>query len=417
MRLPFKFGIRFLQIYFIFGLLLLSAFWFFYSRGLFRRLENETQTRSRIYARYISQITTVDTAVAVESWNTAASAKPDQGSSPVSMSTESDIIFTEVITKIDFPIIVTDPSGVPTGFRNLGKEEIPPDRLVARAAKLDQEHPPIPIMAMIDSTIVELGYVHYGQSPAVRMLRLFPFFQLGFFFIFLVLGLWGILVYKKGEEEHIWTALAKETAHQMGTPLSSLSGWLEVLKTERKNRVLPEIEEDLRRMTRVLERFSRIGLPPTLKPQPVRSIIEETASFIGRRAHQDIEFVLTITVDPVVLVDEVLFSWTLENLFKNALDAIGNNPGRIEVTTSLEANRFLDLTVSDSGEGIKLKKEEIFKPGTTTKTHGWGLGLPLAQRIVEEFHRGRLFLVRSSPQGSTFRIILPVYRLTERSRQ
>jgi hypothetical protein len=412
MKRPFRFGIRFLQIYFIFGLLLLSGFWFFYSRGLFRRLEEETQTRSRIYARWTSQITVLDTTATELSSSTPLSfstAKPVASNSPIPVSTESDIIFTEVVSKIDFPIIATDPTGNPTWFRNLGSENLAKERLLSLVSRFDQEHSPIPIMAIIDSNVVNLGYVHYGHSPAVRMLRLFPVFQLAFVFIFLVLGIWGILVYKKGEEEHIWTALAKETAHQLGTPLSSLSGWLEVLKTERKDRVLPEIEQDLNRMVKVLERFSRIGLPPTLKPQPLQAIIKAVVSFMKRRAHKAIEFSIDLQADPLVLVDEVLFSWTLENLLKNALDAIGNNPGRIEVATRREGTRYLEIMVRDSGEGIKLKGEEIFKPGVTTKAHGWGLGLPLAKRIIEEFHRGRLVLDRTAPSGSTFRIILPVY--------
>jgi signal transduction histidine kinase len=224
---------------------------------------------------------------------------------------------------------------------------------------------------------------------------------------FVTVGVWGILAYKRREQEHIWTALAKETAHQMATPLSSFSAWLDVIRAKAGDEVAGEMETDLGRMREILDRFSRIGLPPRLSPQQLASTVEHSVAFVRRRAPKTIGFSTAVADDPLVQVDEVLFAWMLENLLKNAVDAIGSSAGSIAVRTALTSDRrYVEVEVTDSGEGVKVDK--IFDPGVTTKKYGWGVGLTLSKRIVEGYHRGRLVLKESRPGRTVFSIQLPV---------
>ena len=206
-----SFGLRFLQFYFIVGVLVLGALLFLYSRVLMRQLESETQVRSRIYARFMSR------------------AMEEAGTS----SPELDIIFDEVVKKIDFPVIVADSVGnpVPGAFRNLPEKKPTPEYLRQLMRRLDSEHAPIILTTTRGDQTVVLQQIHYGLSQSAKILRIYPFFQLFLLGLFLLLGVWGIFVYNRRERERIWTALAKETAHQLATPLSSFGAWVEVLKS------------------------------------------------------------------------------------------------------------------------------------------------------------------------------------------
>jgi hypothetical protein len=396
-----SFSLRFLQFYFVIGVLVLGALVFIYSRVLMHQLEAETQVRSRIYARFMSRAT-----------EAAGSSSP-----------ELDIIFDEVVRKIDFPVIVADSHNnpVPGGYRNLPVKNPSPDKLRQLMKRLDREHQPITLFTMRGADTVKLQQIHYGLSDAARILRIYPFFQLALLVLFLLLGVWGIFVYNRRERERIWTALAKETAHQLATPLSSFGAWVEALRDNEERtaetssiksaEIVEELGRDLERMNEILERFSRIGHPPELKPMALGPVIERSVSFIRRRASRAVEMESDIRVNPEVKVDEVLISWTLENLMRNSVDAIGKNPGKIRVATALSGSDALEITVSDTGEGIDPKTvRDIFKPGVTTKKYGWGVGLTLAKRIVEEYHGGRLYVKESRPKNTVFAIVLPIAR-------
>ncbi|MCX7784688.1 MAG: HAMP domain-containing histidine kinase [candidate division WOR-3 bacterium] len=402
---PFRIGFRFLQYYFISGIVILAGFWFFYTRYLVQQLEKETAVRSRIYAQYMQRAT-----------------EPSSESSP-----ELDVIFEEVIKKIDFPVIITDAEGNPISYINLPERNPTPERLKVLMARLDNEHAPIPLTITLNDTIKKLGEIHYGMPNSVKALRLYPFLQLGFLVLFIFIGIWGIIIYHRREQELIWTTLAKETAHQLATPISSLSGWIETLKLSQNqfpvspdmssanqkpqlSLALSQMEEDIMRMREVLERFSRIGLPPELKLRQPKEIIEPVILFIKRRTPKSIEFISNIEFNPNIKVDEVLFSWTIENLLKNSVQAIGTNPGQIEITTKPYRNyEFLEIDIIDSGEGVKSALiKDIFKTGATTKKYGWGVGLTLAKRIIEEYHKGKLFLKESKPGRTVFTIQLPI---------
>ena len=428
-RSGFRFGARLLQLYFILGLLALAGIWFFYSQFLLIRLsrswqgyvhtlsaqlENDTQLRSRMYAKFMSRAT-----------------EPSEGGSP-----ELDIIFDEVIKKLDFPVIITDARGRPTSHRNLpvdsarlfGLTEEPDSARQLRLTQLldsliqvlDSEHDPVPLAVSEGDSTRRLGAIHYGLSQSavtlrnvnanltrsVRSLSVFSVLQVLLLVGFVIVGIWGILAYKRREQEHIWTALAKETAHQMASPLSSFSAWLDVLR-ERSPDAVKEMEQDLVRMKEVLDRFSRIGLPPELSPHRVGAAIERSVAFVRRRAPKTVAFAAEIVDDASVRVDDVLFSWMLENLLKNSVDAIGTKPGEVGVRCALSPDkRYLEIEVTDSGEGVKIDK--LFEPGVTTKKYGWGVGLTLAKRIVESYHKGKLLLKESQPGRTVFSILLPV---------
>ncbi len=413
-RSRLRFGPRLLQLYFVVGLLGLAGIWFFYSQYLLIRLsrlwqnyaatlssqlELDTQLRSRMYAKFMSRAT-----------------EPSEGGSP-----ELDIIFDEVIRKLDFPVIITDARNRPTSWRNVLPERPDSAQLAALMRELDVLHDPIPLLVADADSSRPLGYIHYGLSNStltlrriseqlsgsVRSLTVFSVLQVLLLMGFVAVGTWGILAYKRREQEHIWTALAKETAHQMATPLSSFSAWLEVLRRRGNTEVAQEMEPDLERMREILDRFSRIGLPPELNPQQLGGALQRSVAFVQRRAPRTTVFDVAVIDDPRVRVDEVLFSWMLENLLKNSVDAIGSRPGRIAVRSALNQDRrFLEIEVTDTGEGVKL--DRIFEPGITTKKHGWGVGLTLARRIVENYHGGRLLLKESQPGRTVFSILLPV---------
>ncbi len=387
-----KIGYRFLQYYFLIGLLLIVVFWLFYTRYLFQQLEKETEVRTRIYAQYMRRAT-----------------EPTEDSSA-----ELDIIFEEVIQKIDFPVLIVDPNNEVITYANINDKEIRAERLPALIQRLDSEHEPIVLTITAADTTRILGTIHYGMSESARTLRTYPYFQLGFLIVFVLLGIWGLIIYHKREHELIWTTLAKETAHQLATPLSSFAGWLENLKNHQdlkdSQMQLAEMEKDLERMKEVLERFSRIGLPAELKEHSIQDLIMKTMMFIQRRSSEKIKFETDFKANPIVKVDDVLFSWTIENLLKNSVDAIGLKAGTILIRSQISADgQALEIDIIDSGEGIKPNQaKKIFKTGESTKKYGWGVGLTLAKRIIEEYHKGKLYLKHSEPGQTIFTITLPL---------
>ncbi|MGQ9678219.1 MAG: sensor histidine kinase [bacterium] len=382
-----------------FLLLRLSLLWRNYAATLLTQLEKETQVRTNIYAKFMSRVT-----------------EPGETGSP-----ELDIIFDEVIQKIDFPVVICNPNGVPIAHRNLNGYDTSQKGLTKVVEMLNREHEPIPVQVREGDSLRLLNVIYYGVSPStatlrkisinlansVRDMRLFSLVQLILFFGFMLIGIWGLLTYKKQKEEHIWTALAKETAHQLATPISSFSAWLEMLKENGPKNIVLEMEEDLARMKEVLSRFSRIGLPPELELRRLGDLIRHSVEFVQRRSPQLVHFRVLVEEDPAVKVDEVLFSWTVENLLKNSVDAIGAREGEIEVRLARASDRrFVEISVSDTGEGVKVAK--LFDPGVTSKPYGWGVGLTLAKRIVESYHRGRLILKESHPKHTVFAIYLPI---------
>ncbi len=251
--------------------------------------------------------------------------------------------------------------------------------------------------------------VCYGESLLIKRLTVYPYIQLGVVLIFVVVGIFALLTSKRAEQNKVWVGLSKETAHQLGTPISSLMAWVEILKENYPNDVLvPEMDKDVKRLLLIAERFSKIGSLPELKPTSLTEVLTHVFDYMDSRTPKSIKLIKHLpSQDVVVSANGALFEWVLENLTKNAVDAIGNSEGRIVLNMVQEGNGVA-IEVADSGKGIKKKDlRNVFRPGFTTKKRGWGLGLSLAKRIVEEYHHGRIF-VKSSEEGkgTVFRIEL-----------
>ena len=254
-------------------------------------------------------------------------------------------------------------------------------------------------------------YIFYEESNLLRQLRWFPWVQMLVVLSFMALIVTYIITSYRNEQNRVWVGLSKETAHQLGTPISSLNGWLELLKTKYPDdELLPDIATDVNRLQLVAERFSRIGSSPTLMPADMRKIVEESVVYMRTRVSNKVEIELTIDEHPVeaytASVDAPLMEWVTENLIKNAVDAM-NGRGWIGLHLTASGNSII-LDVTDTGRGIERKRyRQVFRPGYTTKTRGWGLGLSLCKRIVEQYHRGKIFVHKSVvSKGTTFRVIL-----------
>lgn len=330
----------------------------------------------------------------------------------------------------DIPAIITDSTGrQPFFWRNVGLPDtlttlagLPPAdsariarALIDEARAMAATFPPIAVEQDFGTQRLR-QYIHYGESSLVKELRWFPYIQLLFVGLFVLAGYAGFSYVRRSEQRSLWVGMAKEAAHQLGTPISSLMGWLELLRlpglpAEQEALALDEVENDIQRLRRVANRFSDIGSLPKLDVMAVAPVVEATADYMRRRLPQQGKRVsLTVAVPPELRapLNAELFEWVVENLIKNAIDAIETHEGRIELVGRREDGRVV-IDVRDTGKGIdRRQRQNIFRPGYSTKKRGWGLGLSLAKRIVEDYHRGTLTLAHSRVgQGSTFRIELP----------
>jgi Signal transduction histidine kinase len=331
-------------------------------------------------------------------------------------------IFDEVLSSIDFPMILTDANNQPLEpySKNIRNVELDTSLttqqqrayLVKLIHKMDSQYSPIKVAL---DTIV-LNYVHYGESDLVTQLRYLPYVEFAVASLFVLIGYVAFSYIKKSEQSNIWVGMSRETAHQLGTPLSSLMGWIEILKEtedpQRKKEIVAEIERDLVRLNKITMRFSKIGSIPMLKPTKLSEVVENVFDYLGRRIPQTgkkISLILEGDKTISALLNAELFEWVLENLIKNALDAIEGSDGTVKVNIGRE-NGHAIIDVSDTGKGIDMKfRRDIFRPGYSTKKRGWGLGLSLAKRIVETYHDGQIYLKESHPgKGSTFRIKLKI---------
>jgi len=333
------------------------------------------------------------------------------------MSGDFGFILTEVIQGIDFPVIYTDAQMEPQFCKNINPDydslRVLPasvaDELKQELGDLDSENPPIPISYQG----YVLGYYHYGVSSIIKQLRWLPYIEIAVAVLFILIGYIGFSQIKKSEQRHIWVGMAKETAHQLGTPLSSIHGWIELLRENPKElyKALDEMHIDANRLSKIALRFSQIGSFPALHKLDVVDILQNTVIYIRKRLPR-IDKKIIIKEDyqtkPLIELNGELFEWVIENLIKNAIDSIENKSGTIELKIFSEDNDYISIDVSDTGKGINtFDKNHIFKPGYSTKTRGWGLGLSLAKRIIEDYHGGKLFLKDTRiGKGSVFRILL-----------
>jgi signal transduction histidine kinase len=337
-------------------------------------------------------------------------------------SADYNFVFSEVLRAIDFPIVLTDAKNNPSAPFQSNAKNIEIDTTLSDAeqeqflrdvvADLDAQNPPIKVVYQ-DSIVIQL--VHYGESRLITQLRWLPYVQLAIAAMFILIGYVGFSYIKHSEQSNIWVGMAKETAHQLGTPLSSVMGWIELLRADaEKNPHLQEtlcdMENDFSRLQKIAERFSKIGSKPSLQPEDLGEVITGVIRYFQRRLPQmgkNIDIRLEAGEPCWAMINRELFEWVLENLVKNALDAIENGVGRITFTVTRK-NHEVAIDVSDTGKGIDMRyRRDIFRPGYSTKERGWGLGLSLSKRIVESYHKGKLTLRESKlGKGTTFLIRL-----------
>lgn len=321
----------------------------------------------------------------------------------------SSFITEVVINTSSSPVIMTDSVQKPIAFGNIDSATISDAaRVKGLMASMEGKHEPI---------TVDLGeggtkHIYYDDSTVLKQLRIFPYIQLGIFSLFLVFSYFAFSTSRSAEQNMVWVGMAKETAHQLGTPISSISAWIEYLKENEPalvgNNALKEMEHDVERLTLVADRFSKIGSVPQLQAENVYDTLNRNIAYMRRRASADVYFSLECPDKTwTFAINTQLFDWVLENLYKNALDAM-QGAGSIATSVTADADTVY-IDIADSGCGIpRSSYQTIFEPGYSTKRRGWGLGLSLTKRIVESYHSGKIYVRQSEVgRGTTFRIEVP----------
>lgn len=408
-------NIRFwLKGYLLLGVAILIGAMLIYSNHLTRRMEDQAAATSRLFSQFIANVV-------------------------FKVQEEGKLrLLQDVIGQANLPVIITVRNR-PVAWRNVSVAPMedtdwevittmdldnPPAGKMAELMKLTDEfdriNEPVPIDLEEEMEDAE-GLLHFGTSRLQKELQVMPFIQLGLFLVFMGVALQGARYLKMSEQRSVWVGMAKETAHQLGTPLSALLGWTQLIEdkvSEKKfddlGPSIKEMQEDLRRLEKISDRFSKIGSQPELRDVEVAPLLERTVNYFERRLPRlKANSTISLTVDesPTVRANEELLEWVFENLIKNGLDAMGDAGGKIDIWTKHQpSRRRVEMYVRDTGKGIPAgMRERIFRPGFTTKKRGWGLGLALARRIVQDYHRGSIRIHESRPgKGTTFVIKLPV---------
>ena len=368
----------------------------FYTQTLVAKLQEKERQIVELYAKGIEYL--------------ANSTSPD---------VDITFLFDNIIKPIDFPLIQTDADDKVYSRSDIRNIEIDSnltqdqfDKFIAKTIiEMDETNPPIKVK--YEGIII--NKIHYGDSEQIKQLKYYPYVQFLIAAMFILLGYIGFSSIKRSEQSNIWVGMAKETAHQFGTPISSLMGWLEMLKMNFKqpDKVLDiseEISSDVEKLNKITYRFSKIGAKPELLQKNVIEEIKQVTDYFERRLPQtgkSVELKISGDEQAEAKLNSELFGWVIENLIKNALDAIAEPKGKIEIMVKDFRNK-VEIEVSDSGKGIEIKRrKDVFRPGYSTKKRGWGLGLSLSKRIVEGYHGGKIFVKSSKPgEGTTFKIIL-----------
>ncbi len=321
-----------------------------------------------------------------------------------------NFLFKIIEANTTIPVILTDENGVVKGSRNLDSSGYNGNNFMRDKIKtIELENDPIEIEYIVGQNIK----IYYENSKLLNQLRIYPYFQLGIIALFLMISYFAFSYSRRSEQNKVWAGMSKETAHQLGTPISSIIGWVDYLKDggyDVPPKIIGEINHDLERLNLITERFSKIGSEPSLSIYSLSEVLNESISYIDSRTSDKVSINikdLKILENIQVSVNKPLFAWVIENLCKNAVDAM-NGEGNIWFEVFENDSNFIFINISDTGKGISSNKQKtIFKPGYTTKKRGWGLGLSLAKRIIENYHKGKIY-VKSSDigVGTIFRIEL-----------
>lgn len=333
--------------------------------------------------------------------------------------TDLSLVLKVINSNNTIPVVVTDAYGNILAQRNLrpnpqGKDSLQTLRREAERIRRKGETMKVAITSTPSNEEGDYLNVSYEESVLLRQLTFYPYLQLGIVGVFFFIAIIALLASKRAEQNKVWVGLSRETAHQLGTPISSLMAWSEVLsETYPDDELLPEMNKDVKRLQLIAERFSKIGSAPELKSQDVCPIVARIAEYFERRTSQRVSITVDLPAEAVTAqVNAPLFEWVIENLCKNAIDAM-QGVGSLHLSLRAHAlqrkkRQYLQIFVTDTGKGIAHNRfKTVFKPGFTTKKRGWGLGLSLAKRIVEEYHHGRIYVLNSQVgKGTTFAIEL-----------
>lgn len=354
-----------------------------YTQVLVNELRKDNREVVRLYASFIANIVQDDN------------------------ETNLNFIFENVIKKVKFPLIQTDTDDKPQLWKNLPKNIKTETERTRFMNLIDKNNPPISLIYRDESIgNITFGYLHYGDSSIVEKLKLWTYVILFLMGIFIFIGFLGFSFIRNNEKKHIWVGMARETAHQLGTPVSALMGWVDWLKDhpEKSNEILSEIELDLQRLEQISRRFSNMGSKPHFSEFDLSNKVEKIVEYLNKRLPslgKKVELLNDIDSDIKIVGNGSLLAWAIENIIRNGIDAIEREDGQISISLK-QASNIVKIQIHDNGIGIPKKDwKNIFRPGFSTKKTGWGLGLSLSTRIVEDIHNGSLSVASSSLKKGT----------------
>lgn len=405
---------QFSAYFFVSAIVVVLMFLFYMHFGVVRPMRQEAQRMGKLYA-FMHSITTADH-IEVKGFYL-------------------DTIL-ETVENPTFPVVITGANGEPKFWKAIGLDwKDPTEETKQKVKEIAQKLDLVKLPISFESPQFEWGpdgkpiekepeiwTLHYGESDLVHRLSWLPFIALGVTALFISVGYIGFRHIKNSEQRSIWVGMARETAHQLGTPLSSIYGWLELLKAEaellgdkeaekRFKQILTEMDRDTSRLDKIASRFSLIGSTPELRPGQVGDVVKETAAYLQSRLPKDVQILVSLGEIPILPLNRELMGWAFENLFKNAADAMEGREGRVAVSSRIHDNEpLVDIIVHDNGKGIPAHLVKlVFLPGYSTKKRGWGLGLAFVKRIIEDYHMGKIYIKESIVgQGTTFVITLPL---------
>lgn len=374
---------------FVFGIILISGI-FMYTNYLINELRKDNSGVVKLYSEIIAE---------------AIKDKND---------TNLNFIFENIIQKIKFPIIQSNTKKVPQLWQNMPENNNSLENASKMLIIMDKLNKPIELFYEYENSTIKIGYLHYGDSVIIQKLQFWRYIVIFGMLCFIFIGFAGFTFIRNTEKKHIWVGLSRETAHQLGTPLSGLIGWIDRLKSnpEELNDIVLEMETDLERLLQISRRFSKMGSKIDLENINLSDRVENISVYLGKRIpslQNTIKINNHLEKNIIINGNGPLLSWAIENIIKNGIDSIKRSNGQINIFLKV-SNKNAIINIKDNGSGIPKKDwKNIFRPGFSTKNAGWGLGLSLAQRIVTEIHKGKLFILKSDlKNGTNFQIDLPL---------
>lgn len=379
--------IRQVKIFLVVAAILIAVASLLVSRFLTRDLAEQERSKMQVWAEAMKSLSAADE------------------------NTDLSLVLKVLDENHTIPVVVLDNEGIVTEFRNIEiKARNAKDSLLYVTSQ-GQEMKASGQVIRIALSKNHKDYIDvcYDESLMLKRIAIYPYVQLGVVMLFVIVAIFALLTSKRAEQNKVWVGLSKETAHQLGTPISSLMAWTTILReTYPKYELLPEMDKDVKRLQLIADRFSKIGSIPEPVPSSLNDVLRHVVDYMDRRTSKKIEMRTELPADDIIInLNASLFEWVIENLCKNAVDAMGGKLGSITLRLE-ETDKRAIVEVSDTGKGIKKKDiRNVFRPGFTTKDRGWGLGLSLAKRIVEEYHHGKIYVKNSEVgKGTTFRIEL-----------